>query len=92
MKKVYSAPDILFESFVMSTNIAGDCEILPTDWLQSNYNSCGHVYGDYIIFGTDLGGCNGSGDAYRQVNPDSGYFKDSYCYHVPSVESNIFNS
>ena len=27
MKKLYSKPEIMFESFTLSTNIAGDCEI-----------------------------------------------------------------
>lgn len=83
MKKVYSAPEILFESFTMSTNIAGDCEWKPDT--ANNYNNCGINFSGVIIFGSDLTGCTGI-----QIAPGDKW--DSICYHVPSESSNIFNS
>ena len=89
MKKKYSAPVILFESFQMSTNIAGGCEAQAQTHGSYSEAGCGYLLGTEIVFGTDLTGCQG-GDRYRQVAPNTGF--DSVCYHVPSENSNIFNS
>ena len=92
MKKTYTKPEISFESFLMSTNIAGDCEIKPTT--NANYNLCGYLMKSVslIIFGTDLTGCNSStnSEIYRQVDPNTGY--NGLCYHTPTEAKNIFNS
>ncbi|MBE6919467.1 MAG: hypothetical protein E7469_07270 [Ruminococcaceae bacterium] len=90
MKKTYTKPEISFESFLMSTNIAGDCEIRANT--NTNYNTCGHVYGDKILFGTDLGGCLRYEGKNQLINPGSGLTNDSFCYHTPTEASNIFNS
>ena len=90
MKKTYTKPEISFESFLMSTNIAGDCDIRANT--NTNYNSCAHRYGDQFLFGTGLQGCEKYGDASLLFKPGEGMTNDSYCYHTPSESSNIFNS
>ena len=89
MKKTYTKPEICFESFLMSTNIAGDCEVKPTTY--GSYNMCGHEYGTEILFGTDLGGCKKYPNG-RLIAPGTGAFADRLCYHTPTEASNIFNS
>ena len=94
MKKTYTKPEISFESFLMSTNIAGDCEAKPDN--QSNFDSCGMVFAPYVVFGSDLGGCTtSSGNLIPfPVAPNTGTIvkNDTVCYHVPAESSNIFNS
>ena len=90
MKKNYTKPQIIFENFSMSTNIAGDCEVKANT--NNNYDSCGHLYGDVILFGTDLTGCTKYGSFGRPIAPNTGLTDDGICYHVPSESSNIFNS
>lgn len=89
MKKTYTKPEIVFESFVLSTNIAGDCEAKAQTFANYSESGCGYLLGTNIIFGTDLTGCKGD-DNYRQVEPNTGW--NSICYHVPSEANNIFNS
>lgn len=92
MKKTYTKPEISFESFLMSTNIAGDCEIRANT--NTNYHSCAHLYGDQFLFGTDLAGCLSGkyGDKAVTFAPGQGLTNDSFCYHTPTEASNIFNS
>ncbi len=90
MKKTYTKPEISFESFLMSANIAADCEVKPNT--QNNYNSCAHKLtgANLFFFGTDLTGCNNYGDYDRQVAPYGE--ANGICYHTPSDNNNIFNS
>lgn len=86
MKKVYTAPQILFESFTMSTNIAAGCEAIvdnPTKGI------CAYTYDDEFagtvsIFTTQVSGCS-----VTEVKED-GY--NGFCYHVPFEEYNLFAS
>ena len=84
MKKAYTKPEIAYESFMMSTNIAGDCEgATPSNY--SNYDSCGLLLSGLFVF---LEGYNGCTDLPIGAN-DSW---DGYCYHTPTETTNIFNS
>lgn len=86
MKKVYTAPQILFESFAMSTNIAAGCEAIvgnPTSGV------CAFTYEDEFagtvnIFTADVTGCK-----ITEVHED-GY--NGFCYHNPVDSNNLFNS
>ena len=40
MKKLYSKPEIIFESFTLSTNIAANCELKTA--LPSSTEACGY--------------------------------------------------
>lgn len=82
MKRTYQKPEILFESFTLSTNIAGDCEI-KTD-LQSQ-NGCGVPLGPLVVFLETVQGCD------KKVEADDGLY-NGICYHVPSANTNVFNS
>ena len=84
MKKVYSKPEIMFESFVMSTNIAGTCGediAMPT-----NKEGCGYQPEGYpmTVFLTDMSGCK------QQLKPETDF--NGICYDVPVPEGLLFNS
>lgn len=83
MKKTYSKPQIMFESFSLSTSIAGDCGV-KTDAPAAG--TCGMEYGDMgTIFLTDVAGCS------IVFGIDDGFF-NGICYHVPVQNLNLFNS
>lgn len=85
MKKVYTKPEIMFESFTLSQAIAGDCE--TTTDLQSN-TTCGLDFSGVIVFMTGMGGCTGI-----QVDGAGGDGEfGGVCYHVFTGENNLFNS
>lgn len=79
MKKHYSAPDILFEDFSLSSSIAANCEFIA----NSAEGTCGYLDSDGTwLFVTGVTGC-------KFHEPDT---NDSLCYHVPNEYANIFNS
>lgn len=82
MKRNYVKPEIMFENFTMSTNIAAGCNFISK--LQGKVDACGYMddRGNGPIFTSDVNGCT-----YTQ--PD-GY--DSICYHVPNENYDIFTS
>lgn len=86
MKKVYQSPKISFESFVMSTNIAANCE---QPFVGPARNTCGISagFGPDILFVVNPGtsNCNAPGDKDTTNN-------DGMCYHNPNPEYNMFNS
>lgn len=82
MKKVYIKPEILFESFTLSTNIAGDCD--HKNSLQSEKAQCGLEFGGDIIYLTGIQGCLEEYDTDGAVS--------GICYHVPLETSQLFNS
>lgn len=81
MKKYYSKPDIVFESFSLSTSIAAGCEEKP----YNNTDNCGVLFGRKTIFLEDMTGC-----ASKIPNEDPSYNK--LCYHVPYENYNVFYS
>lgn len=85
MKKIYSKPEIAFESFSMSTNIAAGCE-QPTN-LPSN-NECGLDFSGVYIFLDTMSGC------VEKVPSDGGDGEwNTICYHVPDGgKNNLFTS
>lgn len=81
MKKTYSKPDILFESFALSTSIAAGCEEKPYE--QTDY--CGVLWGNVTIFMSKETGC---ANLIKDEDPDY----NKLCYHVPSESYNVFYS
>ncbi|MBQ2854004.1 MAG: hypothetical protein IJE81_00865 [Oscillospiraceae bacterium] len=81
MKKSYSKPEIAYESFALSTNIAGNCFFIIN-------NSVKYVCAFYDerenknVFTTDIGACT-------TKNEDGA---NGVCYHVPVDTSDLFNS
>lgn len=79
MKKTYSAPEILFEDFALSSSISAGCEFKTRNQTQG---SCGYPTRNGNVFIDANTGCD-----YHE--PD---VNDSLCYHVPNEYANIFNS
>ena len=83
MKKAYSKPEIVFESFTLSTNIAGDCDIktnTPSDGKCGVENNNG--FDIEVLFITNENGCT--------TKVQDGY--NGLCYHTPTEDKNLFNS
>lgn len=82
MKKRYSKPEIMFESFTLSVNIAGDCEIKIDNQSQ---NTCGYIQGTggETLFINASTGCSFE----KEDNENNGF-----CYHIPIESNNLFNS
>lgn len=80
MKKVYEKPEIVFDCFTLSTNIAAGCKF-KTNLQVVDATGCG--YGDRtgVIF-TSAINCE-----YQEVDGDY----NGICYHVPTGNS-LFNS
>lgn len=82
MKKVYQKPAILFESFAVSANIAGDCEKIVGNPSKDVCGVKGSAPGvDLFIEGVT--GC---------VIKNEADDHDGFCYHVPTDTNNLFNS
>lgn len=81
MKKVYTAPEILFESFTMSTNIAAGCDEIERSFSQ---DSCAYTgTGGIAMFLDAIVACEYKSD-------DDG--SNGFCYHVPGEENDLFAS
>jgi len=83
LKKNYSKPDILFESFALSVDIAGGCErIIDT-----------HLGGQCAMELVGLGNVftNGVTECEMKIE-DGSEMVDYLCYHVPTADNNLFNS
>ena len=83
VKKQYDKPMIIFESFSLSTSIAGDCELPYVN--NATKGNCGvpDATKQYFVFTDSTTGCNfpGSDDKYEGL-----------CYHVPTEATSLFNS
>lgn len=82
MKREYAKPQIMFEDFTLSTNIAGDCA--HRTFLPSN-NTCGMDFSGLIVFMWDMQGCT-------DIKVEEGGSWDGICYHTPTENSDLFNS
>ena len=86
MKKAYVKPEIMFENFSLSTNIAGDCEGIVGNASKGTCAVLGT--GDIAIF-------DGTVSACVFTPTDVGEKEDEWdgnCYHVPTEYNNLFNS
>ena len=83
MKKQYSKPEIIFESFVLSTNIAGDCGKIVNN--HAEY-SCPYLNrsGNNVFTAALVGICT---DVQQADGEDNGI-----CYHTPVDVQELFNS
>ncbi len=82
MKKTYSKPEIVFDSFSLCTNIAGMCA-RPTNTPVSG--TCPLIIGGRPLFTQDVGAC-------RFKTEDGNPLYDGVCYHVPTDINSLFNS
>lgn len=81
MKKIYSKPEIMFESFALSENIAAGCDTIVDN---STSGVCAY------ITRTGLNVFMSSIDACSTTEDDGDY--DGFCYHIPIETKNLFNS
>ncbi len=81
MKRVYEKPQIMFEDFSLSVDIAAGCEV------SSNFarNEC-------TISLPGVGNVFLEGVAVCQTAIDDGSAGDGICYHVPTDTNNLFAS
>lgn len=81
MKKVYTKPQIAFESFQLTSNIAGDCNTKPA---SADETTCGYRVDDsWIIF---------QGNPPCNFPVGQSTENDKICYHVPSGIISVFTS
>jgi hypothetical protein len=82
MRKTYTKPQIMFENFTLSTNIAGPCEHvtkLPSA-LQCPYED---PELEVNVFVERANGCS-----YTVASGEH----NGICYHIPSENYNLFGS
>ncbi len=83
MRKNYFKPEIMFESFAVSTNIAGDCDTIINNHGE---NACPYIdrSGQRVFTSALSGICT---DVERADGADN-----TICYHVPTNDKELFNS
>ena len=82
MKKEYCKPDVFFEDFTMSANIAAGCEEKPFGYTDM----CGVKWSKgTILFDDSFENCT-----KKIIAGDSAY--NGLCYHNPSDTYNVFYS
>lgn len=87
MGKIYKKPDIVFESFSLSTSIAAGCEVKTN---TPHSGTCGYKFGAVMVFVEGVNNCT-----YKPpMNSDTWMddYGNGFCYHNPSEDSNLFNS
>ena len=85
MKKVYSTPDIMFESFALNENIASVNSNCTRNITNQYSGECGLLWNGMMIFTGNAYGC-----MYRV--PDGSAAHDGICYYVPTGDNKVFNS
>lgn len=85
MKK-YTKPMIVFESFTLSTNIAGDCDV-KTD-TKSNHD-CWMDFSGVPVFLEGMSGCK-NGIQIKNEGGDGEF--NGICYDVFTSDKQLFNS
>jgi hypothetical protein len=87
MKKAYSKPEIMFEDFSLSTNVAAGCEMKIHNSVEGTCAYFGS--GGVVVFTDKLTACVYTPGEMGGTNPDEW---DGFCYHVPTDKNNLFNS
>ena len=80
MKKAYMKPQIVFDSFVLTEDIAAGCTLL-------NSNMQPYVC---AVLDQELGFTIFSDYEFCDSTPPGG--NDTVCYHVPTADWNVFSS
>lgn len=81
MKKTYAKPQIVFESFQLTANIAGDCNTGPN---SADEATCGYNDDNGWIVFQNSAVCN------FPAGPDGKH--NELCYHVPTGDISVFTS
>lgn len=80
MKKAYVTPDIVFESFEITENIAAGCTLINSHFAPYDCPVFDEEIG--LAYFSQLGTCH--------LTPPGG--NDSICYHVPVNDNNVYVS
>lgn len=82
MKKKYTKPAVVFESYELSANIAAGCEVMTNTATQ---NQCAYSIPGvpHAMFVEGVQNC--------VSKPEGGVF-NGICYHIPIETNNLFNS
>ena len=81
MKKSYSKPQIMFDSFELSESIAGSCKAISNQALGVCKATINTIMGEMNVF-TDSAVCS-------ETSPDA---LDMICYNVHNYENVVFSS
>ena len=85
MKKEYSTPEIIFDSFSLNESIA-NVNLHCTRNITNAYSGeCGLQFGNKVIFTVSAAGC-------KFKVQDGSPLADGLCYHVPTGDNKLFNS
>ena len=85
MKRAYSTPDIMFDSFALNENIASVNTNCSRNITNQYSGSCGLLWEGMMIFTGPVREC-----LYKV--PDGSAAHDGICYYVPIGDSRVFNS
>ena len=85
MKKEYSPPEIIFDSFALNENIASVNSNCDRNLTGHYSGSCGLQFGNRVIFTVAASGCT------FKVQ-DGSPMANGLCYHIPTGGNKIFNS
>lgn len=80
MKKTYSKPNIVFESFSLCTSIAVGCLIVAPG---EKVGTGGVQAGPFVVFQNETQGC--------VMLIENGYL-NGFCYHNPADYNNLYYS
>ena len=83
MKKLYSKPIVIVESFKLNQTISAGCEEIIDTALGGQ---CGLDFGSVVVFLENVTGCSWAVEDGK--SKDLNYL----CYHVPTADNNLFNS
>lgn len=87
MQKKYVKPEVIIESFSLCTNVAAGCEYTNVTHTEDVYG-CGYKLGRLdteVVFTLEMG-CN----RHELLDETDAY--NGICYHVPSLDENLFTS
>ena len=82
MKKTYVKPEVYFESFELSANIASGCAFITKT--HAEVSNCSYNDGVDVIFMSTTHGC-----VTEVVDGNNG---GKICYHVSADEKRLFTS
>lgn len=88
MKKVYSKPEIVFESFSLSVSIAA-CQNEPV-FGEDIVGGCKGYFDEQ--FGAVIFVSEGTGCVFHDGDKEFGTGDNTICYHVPVNSANLFGS
>lgn len=85
MKKAYTQPEIVFEAFSLSENIAASSTNCSRKLELLAEGVCGYQFGSKVIFTMTTEGC-------KVKIQDGSLLFDGLCYHIPNEDNKLFNS